>query len=437
MKGLYLCPRYVKPDNYYKAIKVVQKRLHSRGINIDVIVLNKNKKRISKSNGFTTLKRDRKKSLKKIENKYSFSTRKIMHAERIQVGRTFDRLLKEKKKTLPELEKIVRKKKYDFILRSQSTNTEFYFISKISPFFKFENIVHIHDFFGRTVFCKEKENAGLKLIKRNISSGEKSDHLLRKIKRGSESRKNERSDRKYEKNYELYNRLKKYIYGTLATIGSDTYKSKHEFCRRVDEKYRKKKEYESIPNHEYAFLPYHKIGESTLEWRAGPFSNQIFLTEIIARNLPIGNKLVVKEHPNWEELYSYEFVKEIASIENVVVVSPNTDVKKIIKGASFVTVMNNTTGYEAIALGTPVVSFSHSPYLEFDKSVKVRNLYNTDKCLMKAANINTNMSEGKRFIQNMCKWSSDIQFQAYSMKSKTDAEKKAALFAESFLKAIA
>ena len=52
-----------------------------------------------------------------------------------------------------------------------------------------------------------------------------------------------------------------------------------------------------LSNKEYAFLPLHTEPEVSLLVYAKPFVNQIEVVRYVALNLPIGMKLVVKEHP--------------------------------------------------------------------------------------------------------------------------------------------
>ena len=54
---------------------------------------------------------------------------------------------------------------------------------------------------------------------------------------------------------------------------------------------------QDLKNINYAFFPLHTEPEVTLLVYSKPYMNQIEAIRLISHNLPIGMKLIVKEHP--------------------------------------------------------------------------------------------------------------------------------------------
>lgn len=114
-----------------------------------------------------------------------------------------------------------------------------------------------------------------------------------------------------------------------------------------------------LSNKEYAFLPLHTEPEVSLLVYAKPFVNQIEVVRYVASNLPIGMKLVVKEHP-WmigkRKINSY---KKLLNIPNVLISSPEVTTKEWIDKSKFVSIISSSVGQEAVLMGKPVLTFGN------------------------------------------------------------------------------
>lgn len=84
----------------------------------------------------------------------------------------------------------------------------------------------------------------------------------------------------------------------------------------------------------------------------------------IARNLPFGMRLYVKDHKHAAGREAYGFYEKVARIPNVVLVHPDVDAKVLMRRAQAVVVTTTTMGYEACVLGKPVFVLGH-PFYDF------------------------------------------------------------------------
>jgi hypothetical protein len=94
------------------------------------------------------------------------------------------------------------------------------------------------------------------------------------------------------------------------------------------------------------------------------YSNQFTVISNIARSLPVGYKLFVKEHPGmkivgWREKNYY---KKIMELPNVILIHPSVSSEEIIKKCSLVITVGGTTGQEAPFYNKPAITFTEQVY---------------------------------------------------------------------------
>lgn len=131
-----------------------------------------------------------------------------------------------------------------------------------------------------------------------------------------------------------------------------------------------------LSNMDYAFFGLHVEPEVTLLVYSKPLMNQIEAIRNISRNLPVGMKLVVKEHPLAKGKRPLSYYKKILDIPNVYILDPKVDSKIAIKKSKLITVIAGTIGFEGAMLKKPVISLGACPFNCLPKSM-LRNV----KCL--------------------------------------------------------
>ena len=119
----------------------------------------------------------------------------------------------------------------------------------------------------------------------------------------------------------------------------------------------------------YAFFPLHKEPEVTLLVYGRPYLNQIEVVRNIGRNLPVGVKLVVKEHPAAAGYRPLEYYHKLLSVPNVILAPPNMTSRELIQNALLVTIIGGSVGLEAIMMKKPVVALGRVPFSFFPKNM--------------------------------------------------------------------
>lgn len=113
----------------------------------------------------------------------------------------------------------------------------------------------------------------------------------------------------------------------------------------------------------YVFFPLHMEPETALAMKSPEFNEQLAVIEFLAKNLPAGVLLVVKEHFAAIGRRPKDFYRIIAEIPNVVMVPPDCYAADLVRGAKAAAVITSTLGAEAAMLGIPVLSFGlHNAY---------------------------------------------------------------------------
>jgi CRISPR/Cas system CSM-associated protein Csm2 small subunit len=108
------------------------------------------------------------------------------------------------------------------------------------------------------------------------------------------------------------------------------------------------------------------------------FVDQILCVDILLKHLPSHYKIYVKEHPSQFHAHSEghtsrikEFYPDLLRNERVELIPLNSDSFKLIRSAQAVATITGTSGWEALALGKPVIIFGLTWYEKFSGVLKV------------------------------------------------------------------
>jgi hypothetical protein len=123
-----------------------------------------------------------------------------------------------------------------------------------------------------------------------------------------------------------------------------------------------------------AFFGLHTQPEFTTDVRAPFFTNQVALAENIARSLPVGHRLVVKEHPGMKGERPRSYYRPLKKLYNVRLVSPAVDSHALILRSDVVFTITGTTAWEGILYEKPVIAFGPVGYRFFELLYECQNI---------------------------------------------------------------
>lgn len=137
-------------------------------------------------------------------------------------------------------------------------------------------------------------------------------------------------------------------------------------------------------NEPYVFLALHYQPERNSNPIGGVFADQVLAVEMIARNLPEGWRVVVKEHAQQLHPYSkgersrdISFYRDISRIPNVRFVSEELSSFDLIDGAAAVATISGSVGWEALCRGKVALVFGAAWYQYCRGAIRIRS---NDEC---------------------------------------------------------
>lgn len=112
----------------------------------------------------------------------------------------------------------------------------------------------------------------------------------------------------------------------------------------------------------FVYFPLNFEPELSLLFCAPFATDQINVIKQLARALPISYKLYVKEHPHMFGYRTRKFYQEIKKMPNVKLIRPDVPSFELIKKAKLIATISGTSGWEAILLKKPVITFGATSY---------------------------------------------------------------------------
>ncbi|HEY4511332.1 MAG TPA: hypothetical protein VJH55_00640 [Candidatus Paceibacterota bacterium] len=176
-------------------------------------------------------------------------------------------------------------------------------------------------------------------------------------------------------------------------------------------------------NKPFAFYPLHVDPEMATMLLAPCYTNQPELIRQIARALPVGYTLYVKEHVVMSGYRPRSYYRDIVKIPNVKLVHPAVRGFDLAKAANIVVTISGTAGFEAVILGNPTITFGEIFYndLSFVKRIRsieelpfvIRDQLNHFKC---------DEEELTRYVAALFEESVDVDYMDLWLNAKSDEE---------------
>jgi len=130
-----------------------------------------------------------------------------------------------------------------------------------------------------------------------------------------------------------------------------------------------------IQDDKFVYFPLQVDPDRSLLIGSPYLTNQIESIRNIAKSLPIGYKLIVKEHPGqnreWRDI---SFYKEIIDIPNVKLIHPSVSSEEMYKKCSLVITSGGSSGFEAAFFQKPTIVFSDTIYNRLDSVSKINSM---------------------------------------------------------------
>tara|TARA_B110000495_G_scaffold8202_1_gene6021 strand:+ start:59 stop:1564 length:1506 start_codon:yes stop_codon:yes gene_type:complete len=177
-------------------------------------------------------------------------------------------------------------------------------------------------------------------------------------------------------------------------------------------------EYEIHPNEKFILFTLHQEPERVLLIGAPFYTNQLEIIRHIAKSLPIGFKLYVKEHfsqelRGWRKISYY---KEILEIPNVRLYHPVLNIKELIEKSSLVISISGTSGLEAAFFQKPSVVMADLGYAILPSVQKLDSIENLSNLIKNGLDMKVEASDLDRYLTILEEHSFDFDLKGYELR---------------------
>ena len=189
--------------------------------------------------------------------------------------------------------------------------------------------------------------------------------------------------------------------------------------KRSRESFIDKKFSRTVTNNKFIYFPLHQEPERSLLIAAPKFSDQIETIKQVAKNLPSGFELYVKEHPtqgparNWRDV---SFYKQIINISNVKLFHPSTDSTLLMKNSELVISVGGTSCFEAGFFGKPSITFADLGYSLIPSVMKLNSYDELHDAINQCIKTNVEPNYIKKYVELIEENSFDFNILDFQMK---------------------
>lgn len=131
---------------------------------------------------------------------------------------------------------------------------------------------------------------------------------------------------------------------------------------------------DQLPDGDFLYFALSVTPEASTCIEAPQYADQLVVIGALARGLPAGWRLVVKDHLPMCGRRTLEFYRCASQYPNVVMVNPTLSSPGIAARSTVTAVIAGTTGWEALFLGKPVVAFADAWFLATGLAQPCRNI---------------------------------------------------------------
>lgn len=148
------------------------------------------------------------------------------------------------------------------------------------------------------------------------------------------------------------------------------------------------------------------------------YTNQIENVRHVAKSIPIGFKLYVKEHPaqkirGWRSKSDY---KKIMDIPNVTLIHPSYSTEKLYQNCSLVITIGGTAGLDAAFYGKPSIIFSDLGYSILPSVERVSSVHDLQKTIRLSLDKKVNPEDLEKYLILLDKNSFDFDLLDFEMR---------------------
>lgn len=154
-------------------------------------------------------------------------------------------------------------------------------------------------------------------------------------------------------------------------------------------------------NSNLIYLPLHIEQEHVILIHAPFYTNQLEFIRHVAKSLPVGYKLVIKEHPmmytrSWRRISNY---KDILDLPNIIFMHPSSDSTEILKKCDLTISIKGSVSFESGYYNKPSIIFGKTNWSMLPHIFTVDSLNDLPSKIKSALNFKVTQETFLRYIQ--------------------------------------
>lgn len=209
--------------------------------------------------------------------------------------------------------------------------------------------------------------------------------------------------------YSYYGRTKlKVLSKTIQNILKTKYRGSfinHNFVKNIDE-------YDK-----FVFFPLHQEPERSLLITAPFYTNELEVITNIVKSLPIGYKLLIKEHPammnrEWRPISYY---KKIMDLPNVILIHPNVKPEEIYKKCSLVIAISGTASFEAAFYQKPSIILADTSFSMISSIHRMRSMEELPTVIRTSLKKSVKLSELNEYVDTLLQNTFEFDYHNYTL----------------------
>jgi hypothetical protein len=118
-----------------------------------------------------------------------------------------------------------------------------------------------------------------------------------------------------------------------------------------------------LPQRPFVYFPLHEEPEAALHVHSYMHTDQVSVIEALAKSLPIGMNLLIKDNPLRWGLRPFSFYERIRKIPTVEMAWPQESSISLVQQAALTAVISGTAAWEAMLLKRPALIICASPFM--------------------------------------------------------------------------
>jgi hypothetical protein len=209
--------------------------------------------------------------------------------------------------------------------------------------------------------------------------------------------------------YSYYGRTKlKVLYKSIQNKLKTKYRGNfinHKFIKNIDE------------YNQFIFFPLHQDPERSLLLTVPFYTNQLEVITNIVKSLPIGYKLLIKEHPGMmnREWRPISYYKKLMSLPNVVLVHPNVKPEDLYKKCSLVIAIAGTACFEASFYQKPSILLADTSFSRLSFINRVSSMEELPTAIRTSLKKNVDLSELNEYVDILLQNTFEFDYQTYAL----------------------